>query len=334
MEQEASVRQIGAVLKKIEDQGLQPHLSRGEQFTQIGCLDSPDENGLAEALGGLDGVARSFVSKGPYKLASREFHPESSVVRVGGLPIGGKKLALIAGPCAVESHEQLAQVASLLKEMNVPFMRGGAFKPRTSPYSFQGMGKEGLELLAEARARYGVRIVTECIAPGDVALVAEYADMIQVGARNMQNFALLQELGMARIPVLLKRGMMSSLNEFLLSAEYILSNGNNQVMLCERGIRTFETMTRNTLDIAAVPILKRLSHLPVIVDPSHAAGDRGLVPALAMAGVAAGADGLIVEVHPVPEKSVSDADQAMSFEGFQQMVVSLREVARAVGREF
>ena len=184
-----------------------------------------------------------------------------------------------------------------------------------------------LELLAEARARFGVRIVTECIAPGDVALVAEYADMIQVGARNMQNFALLQELGMARIPVLLKRGMMSSLNEFLLSAEYILSNGNNQVMLCERGIRTFETMTRNTLDIAAVPILKRLSHLPVIVDPSHAAGDRGLVPALAMAGVAAGADGLIVEVHPQPEKSVSDADQAMSFEGFQQMVVSLREVA-------
>ncbi len=334
MEENASVKQIGAVLKRIEQKGLQPHLSRGERYTQIGCLVEPVDEELQAGLATLEGVSQAYVSSGPYKLASRDFQPESSVVRVGGIPIGGKKIALIGGPCAVESHQQLSEVAELLKETGVPFMRGGAFKPRTSPYSFQGLGKEGLELLREARNRYGVRIVTECIAPGDVALVADYADMIQVGARNMQNFALLQELGLARIPVLLKRGMMSSLKEFLLSAEYILSNGNNQVMLCERGIRTFETMTRNTLDIAAVPVLKRLSHLPVIVDPSHAAGDRELVPALAYAGLAAGADGLIVETHPQPEKSVSDADQALSFQAFRALVEQLKVLAPALGREF
>ncbi|MBI3927765.1 MAG: 3-deoxy-7-phosphoheptulonate synthase [Armatimonadetes bacterium] len=333
METKASVRQIGGVLKEIEREGLTPHLSRGDALTQIGCWGSSDEKGLLQRLLDFDGVARAFIASGPYKLAGREFHPEDSVVRVGGLPIGGRKLAVIAGPCAVESHEQLMAVASVLGELGVPFMRGGAYKPRTSPYSYQGMGEQGLELLREVRNRCGVRIVTECLKPGDVELICEYADMAQVGARNMQNFALLQELGKARIPVLLKRGMMNSLEEMLLSAEYILSNGNSQVLLCERGIRTFETTTRNTLDISAVPVLKRLSHLPVVVDPSHAAGDRELVPALALAGIAAGADALIIEIHPNPEEAVSDGPQSLTLDGFRRLYPQLREVARAVGRE-
>lgn len=333
MEESASVKQIGAVLKEIEQQGLTPHLSRGQERTQIGCMDAEDK-GLAQHLGDFEGVLQSYMSSSPFKLASREFHPENSVFRVGGVPIGGQRLALIAGPCAVESHEQLSAVSEVLKELQVPFLRGGAYKPRTSPYSFQGLGAEGLELLSEAKARFGLKVVTECIRPADVELVAQHADMIQVGARNMQNFALLQELGHARIPVLLKRGMMSSLKEFMLSAEYILSNGNTQVMLCERGIRTFETMTRNTLDIAAVPVLKRLSHLPVIVDPSHAAGDRDLVPALALAGIAAGADGLIVEMHPDPNRAVSDGEQSLTFEGFREMHASLAKMAPAVDRSF
>lgn len=333
MEPQASVRVIGGVLKEIEGEGLTPHLSRGESHTRIACWGVDDEQSLLVRLGDFEGVERAFLASGPYKLASREFHPENSVVRIGGIPVGGKAIAVIAGPCAVESHEQLMQVAAVLQELEVPFLRGGAYKPRTSPYSYQGMGEQGLELLQEVKNRCGVRIVTECLKPGDVERVAQSADMIQVGARNMQNFALLQELGKARIPVLLKRGMMNSLEEMLLSAEYILSNGNSQVLLCERGIRTFETMTRNTLDISAVPVLKRLAHLPVIVDPSHAAGDRELVPALALAGVAAGADGLLIEIHPNPDKAVSDGAQSLTLDGFRQLYPQLRAVARAVGRD-
>ena len=332
MEKSASVKDIGAVLRHIEERGLKPYLSRGDEQTQVGCLGAPEEDELREELAGLDGVSSAFVSKSPFKLASREFRPESSSFKVGPAAVCEKQLTVIAGPCAVESADQLAQVGELLKELGVPMIRGGAFKPRTSPYDFQGLGEEGLQLLAQARARYGLRVVTECLKPSDVELVAQYSDVIQIGARNMQNFALLQEVGRARIPVLLKRGMMSSLKEFLLSAEYILSQGNEQVALCERGIRTFETMTRNTLDIAAVPVLKRLTHLPVIIDPSHAAGDRELVPALSLAAVAAGADGLIIEVHPKPEEAVSDGPQSMTLPGFRKLYETLKPVAESVGR--
>lgn len=332
MEKSASVKDIGAVLRRIEERGLKPYLSRGDEQTQVGCLGAPREDELKDELATLPGVSVAFVSRSPFKLASREFRPESSSFRIGNTVVGGDRLTIMAGPCAVESAEQLGEVGALLKRLGVPIIRGGAFKPRTSPYDFQGLGREGLKLLAQARARFGLKVVTECLKPSDVGLVAEFADMIQIGARNMQNFALLQEVGRARIPVLLKRGMMSSLKEFLLSAEYILSQGNEQVALCERGIRTFETMTRNTLDIAAVPVLKRLSHLPVIIDPSHAAGDRELVPALCLAAIAAGADGLIVEVHPKPEEAVSDGPQSLTLEGFEKMFATLGPVAQSVSR--
>lgn len=332
MEKSATVKDIGAVLRRIEERGLKPYLSRGDEQTQVGCLGAPREDELKDELATLPGVSVAFISRSPFKLASREFRPESSTFRIGNTVVGGEKLTIMAGPCAVESAEQLGQVGELLKRLGVPIIRGGAFKPRTSPYDFQGLGREGLKLLAQARARFGLRVVTECLKPSDVEVVAEFADMIQIGARNMQNFALLQEVGRARVPVLLKRGMMSSLKEFLLSAEYILSQGNEQVALCERGIRTFETMTRNTLDIAAVPVLKRLSHLPVIVDPSHAAGDRELVPALCLAAVAAGADGLIVEIHPKPEEAVSDGPQSLTLEGFEKLFATLGPVAQSVSR--
>lgn len=333
MEKSASVKEIGAVLRHIEEQGLKPYLSRGDEETQVGCLGASDEEGLRADLATLSGVSSAFISRSPFKLASREFRPEASTFKVGPAVVGGKRLAIMAGPCAVESLEQLTQVGECLKGLGVPMIRGGAFKPRTSPYDFQGLGEEGLQLLAQARARFGLRVVTECLKPSDVELVARYSDVIQIGARNMQNFALLQEVGKARIPVLLKRGMMSSVKEFLLSAEYILAQGNEQVALCERGIRTFETMTRNTLDIAAVPVLKRLTHLPIIVDPSHAAGDRELVPALSLAAVAAGADGLIIEIHPRPDEAVSDGPQSLTLEGFEKLYRALGPVAESVGRE-
>lgn len=334
MEKDAPVRQIGAVLKEIEGLGLQPHLSRGEHQTVIGCMLSGESEPVKSRLGTMEGVERVFPASRPYRLASREFRPEDSLFHISGVPVGSSRLAMMAGPCAVESHAQLMAVAEVLTASKVPFLRGGAYKPRSSPYSFQGLGPKGLELLAEVKSRTGLRIVTECLTTGDVELVARYADVIQVGARNMQNFALLQELGRCRVPVLLKRGMMNSLEELLMSAEYILSKGNSQVMLCERGIRTFEQATRNTLDISAVPVLKRLTHLPVIVDPSHAAGDRALVPSLALAAIAAGADGLIVETHPDPDRSVSDAAQALSLEAFAELMQRSEEVARAVGRSF
>ena len=334
MKDGASVKHIGAVLREIEAVGLTPFLSRGDKVTQIGCMDSKNHEGLEERLTRMEAVERTFSSSRPFRLASREFHPENSVVHVSGVPVGGPELVMMAGPCAVESHAQLHHVAKVLVEEGVPMIRGGAFKPRSSPYSFQGLGEQGLELLHEVRTRTGVKVVTECLKPQDVELVARYADLIQVGARNMQNFALLQELGRCRVPTLLKRGMMNSLEEFLMSAEYILANGNQQVILCERGIRTFETMTRNTLDISAVPVLRRLTHLPIIIDPSHAAGDRELVPALAMAGIAAGADGLIVEIHPEPDKAWSDGPQCLTMGGFSQLMAQLRVLATAMGRSF
>ena len=253
-------------------------------------------------------------------------------MKVEDVVIGGRELVIIAGPCSVESRDQILEVASAVRDAGARLLRGGAFKPRSSPYSFQGLGKEGLELLAEARARTGLRVVTEVVAPEDVDLVAEYADMLQIGARNMHNYRLLSAVGMQPRPVLLKRGMMSTVEEMLLAAEYVVAGGNPRVVLCERGIRTFETSSRNTLDLCAVPILKERTHLPVIVDPSHAAGRREWVPALARAAVAAGADGLIVEVHPEPQKAASDGRQSMTPAAFRDLMVDLRSIASAVGR--
>jgi 3-deoxy-7-phosphoheptulonate synthase len=270
----------------------------------------------------------------PFKLASRDFHPMDSVFPINGVSIGGKGIIVMAGPCAVESREQLMETAEMVKGAGAQVLRGGAFKPRTSPYSFQGLGEAGLRILAEAKRSTGMPIVTEVMAPEQVPLVATYADILQVGARNMQNYALLHAVGEAQRPVLLKRGMMSTIEELLMSAEYILSHGNQRVILCERGIRTFETYTRNTLDISAVPLLKQLSHLPVVVDPSHGTGHWNLVAPVARAAIAAGADGLIVEVHPRPEEAMSDGAQSLKPDRFADLLESLRVIAPAVDRTF
>jgi 3-deoxy-7-phosphoheptulonate synthase len=327
----ASVKEIGAVIGRIEDLGGRAHISRGEENTVIGVM--PDRGqAMIEQLETLPGVERVYALKTPYKLASREFHASPSIINVGSVPIGGPEFIVMAGPCAVESLEQTMETAQAVKRAGARLLRGGAFKPRSSPYSFQGLGEKGLEILSVASKATGLRVVTEVMSTQDIPLVAQYADVLQVGARNMQNFDLLKELGKARKPVLLKRGLMSSLEEFLMSAEYILSNGNSQVILCERGIRTFERMTRNTLDISAVPVLKKLTHLPVIVDPSHAAGEWDLVPSLARAGLAAGADGLIIEVHPRPCEALSDGPQALKPATFEKLMNELRAIGTALGR--
>ena len=280
----------------------------------------------------MSGVERTVPILRPFKLAGREFHPPDSVVSINGVKVGGKALIVMAGPCAVESRAQLMETADVVKDAGAHMLRGGAFKPRTSPYSFQGMGEAGLRLLAEARAATHLPIVTEVMAPEQVPLVSTYADVLQIGARNMQNYALLHAVGESQRPVLLKRGMMSTIEEWLMSAEYILSHGNNKVMLCERGIRTFEKYTRNTLDISAVPLLKHLSHLPVIVDPSHGTGKWELVAPVARAAIAAGADGLIIEVHPRPEEALSDGGQSLKPQRFAALMASLKPIAEAVGR--
>ncbi|MGH2900144.1 MAG: 3-deoxy-7-phosphoheptulonate synthase, partial [Solirubrobacteraceae bacterium] len=267
-----------------------------------------------------------------FKLASREVRPEGSRIKVGGVEVGGKRIAVIAGPCAIESEEQVEAAADAVKAAGAHMLRGGAFKPRTSPYSFQGMEDEGLRLLEHAGRRVGLPVVTEIMDPHDIELVVEHSDMLQVGARNMQNFALLAELGRVRRPVLLKRGLAATIKELLMAAEYIMANGNHDVVVCERGIRTYETATRNTLDIAAIPVIKRESHLPVIVDPSHAGGDASLVAPLAFAAIAAGADGLIVEVHPNPECALSDGDQSLAPPAFATMMQQLAAFVAATGR--
>lgn len=284
----------------------------------------------------MDEVEKVERMSQSFKLASRDFRPEGTVVSFNGTcigsQVGGRKLVVMAGPCAVESRQQMREAAQAVRETGVQVLRGGAFKPRTSPYSFQGLGREGLEILAEMRAEFGLGIVTEVIAPDDVDMVAEHADILQIGARNMQNYALLHAVGEAQRPVLLKRSMMSTLEELLMAAEYILSHGNDRVILCERGIRTFEKYTRNTLDISAVPLLKQLTHLPVIVDPSHGTGRRELVEPVSLAAVAAGADGLLIEVHPHPEEALSDGAQSLDPLHFASLMKALRPVAEAVGR--
>ncbi|MBI5368727.1 MAG: 3-deoxy-7-phosphoheptulonate synthase [Planctomycetes bacterium] len=328
----ATAKEIGQVITSITEQGFKPHMSRGEERTVIGVIgsDRKVDPGRFEVLAGVEKVIPILK---PFKLASREFHPEDTIVNVGSVAIGGRESIVMAGPCAVENRDQLVESAEAVRKGGARILRGGAYKPRTSPYAFQGLGKKGLELLKEAREITGMPIVTECLATSDLPAVAEYADLVQIGARNMQNFNLLEEVGKISKPVLLKRGLMSTLEELLMSAEYILSKGNMNVILCERGIRTFEKFTRNTLDISAVGVLKRLTHLPVIVDPSHACGERYLVASLARAAIAAGADGLIIEVHPHPEKALCDGPQAMLPPDFWKMMDECRAIAKAIGRE-
>ena len=327
----ASGAQMANVIARIERLGCQVHTSEGEERTIIGIIGNvrPLDREQIERMSGVD---RTVPILRPFKLASRDFHPHDTVVTLNGVSIGGERLVVMAGPCAVESREQLLASAHAVKEGGASVLRGGAFKPRTSPYSFQGMGEQGLRLLAEAREATGLLIVTEVMEPSLVPLVSSYADILQIGARNVQNYALLHAVGEAQKPVLLKRGMMSTVEEVLMAAEYILSHGNGRVILCERGIRTFETYTRNTLDINAVPLLKQLSHLPVIADPSHGTGKWELVEPVSRAVVAAGADGLMIEVHPRPDEALSDGAQSLKPARFGALMQGLRPVAQAVGR--
>ncbi len=332
MKQGATTAQVANVTARIEEMGCQAHLSQGEERTIIGIIGNgrPIDR---EKLEQMDGVERTVPILKPFKRASREFHPQDTLVSVNGSIIGGNKLVVMAGPCAVESREQMLEAARVVKEAGGTILRGGAFKPRTSPYSFQGLGVEGLRILGQIRAEVGLPVVTEVMDPELVPLVSTYAGVLQIGARNMQNFALLHAVGEAQRPVLLKRGMMSTIEELLMAAEYILSHGNDRIILCERGIRTFETYTRNTIDISAVPVLKQLTHLPVIVDPSHGTGRRELVEPVSRAAIAAGADGLMIEVHPHPEKALSDGAQSLKPEQFSALMQNLRPIAAAVGRK-
>lgn len=325
---------IARIVDHVERCGLRVHVSRGEARTVIGCIGDHDKL-VAANLTRFEGVEDVLKVGKPYKLASRAFAGGPTRVALGdvhGTVVGARELVVIAGPCSVEGRDMLHDTAHAVQAAGARALRGGAFKPRSSPYAFQGLGAEALALLAEVRRDTGLPVVTEVLDPRQVELVAEHADVLQVGARNMQNFALLTELGRVQRPILLKRGLSATITELLMAAEYILAQGNSQVMLCERGIRTFETATRNTLDVSAIPVLKRESHLPVLVDPSHAAGQADLVASLAMAAIAAGADGLLVEVHPDPTCAQSDGEQSLTFDAFTQLMQQARVVAGAVGR--
>jgi 3-deoxy-7-phosphoheptulonate synthase len=330
---DATEQQINHIIDKVTKLGLKPMVSKGTERTIIGVI-GPEDIIQAQPLEVYPGVEKVLPILKPYKLVSRDFKPENSVIDLGnGIKIGGEKIVVMAGPCSVENRDLLIDIARKVKKAGATVLRGGAFKPRTSPYSFQGLGEEGLKYLAEAKNQTGLLIVTELMDIRDVDLVARYADIIQIGARNMQNFNLLKEVGRIKKPVLLKRGIASTIKELLMSAEYVMSEGNFNVILCERGIRTFEDFTRFTLDINAVPAIKSQSHLPVIVDPSHGTGKWGLVPAVSKAGIAAGADGLIIEVHPSPEDALSDGAQSLLPENFEKMMQELRRVAEAVDRK-
>jgi len=331
MKQGATRAQIVNVTARIEQLGCRVHISEGEERTVIGVIGNgrPLDRELIEQM---DGVERTEPILRPFKLASRDFHPQDTLVPVNGVTIGGKQVVVMAGPCSVESRDQLLETAQAAKEAGAHVLRGGVFKPRTSPYSFQGLREKGLRLLAEVRQETGLPVVTEVMDPQQVPIVTTYADILQIGARNMQNYTLLHAVGEAQRPVLLKRGMMSTIEELLMAAEYILTHGNDRVILCERGIRTFERYTRNTLDISAVPLLKQASHLPVIVDPSHGTGKWELVEPMSRAAVAAGADGLLIEVHPHPKQAFSDGAQSLKPARFAALMRSLRPVAEAVGR--
>lgn len=330
---DATEEQINHIVEKLKGFGLQIHMSKGEERTIIGAIG--DERVLAnQPLEIFPGVEKVMPILQPFKLVSREFKKEDTIIEFeNGVKIGGKKIHVMAGPCAIESKELLIQIAEDVKTAGASFIRGGAFKPRTSPYTFQGLGEEGLKYLSEAKKKTGLLVITEVMDPRDIELILPYTDIIQIGTRNMQNFRLLTEVGGYDKPVLLKRGLSATIKEFLMSAEYIMAKGNTKVMLCERGIRTFETYTRNTLDLSAIPVIKKLSHLPVIVDPSHGVGKWDLVAPMAKAAVAAGADGLIIEVHPNPEEAFSDGEQSLKPKAFKELMKELKVIAKAVGRE-
>lgn len=331
MKNQTATRDISAVISRIENLGYRVHLSEGEERSIIGIIGNgrPIERDQIARMKGVEKVVR--VTK-PYKLAGRDFHPQDTTFTVGGVPIGKSGLTIMAGPCSVESRSQILEIAHAVKEAGAHILRGGAYKPRSSPYSFQGLGAKGLEYLAEAKAQTGLPIITEVMSPEMVSAVAEVADILQIGARNMQNYALLNAIGRQQHPVMLKRSPSGTIKEWLLAAEYILSHGNTRVMLCERGISTFETETRNTFDINAIPLLKQLTHLPIIADPSHGTGRWDIVKSVALGAVAAGADGVIVEVHPRPDEALSDGAQSLKPKRFVELVEQMKGVAAAIGR--
>lgn len=332
MNRGASREQINEVVARVKGLGLQAHLSEGEERTIIGVVGSPLPPTLDETLEVFNGVERVVRITKKFKLSGWDFHPQKTIIRIRDVVIGGDALTVIAGPCSVESEEQTISTAKAVKAAGATVLRGGAYKPRTSPYEFRGLGKRGLEILAQARDETGLAIITEVMTPADIDIVGHYTDIFQIGARNCQNYLLLEEVGKAGKPVMLKRGLSMLLEEWLLAAEYVMAQGNPDVILCERGIRTFETSTRNTLDVSAVPVIQSLSHLPVFVDPSHAAGKRPFIAALSLAGVAAGADGLMIEVHPSPDHALSDGAQSLTFDEFAELTPRIAAVADAVGR--
>jgi 3-deoxy-7-phosphoheptulonate synthase len=332
MRKGATTQEVDAVVERAKSMGLEVQLNLGTDRTVVALLGSNTgqlPTDMFAVLPGVENVARIMK---PYKLASREFKGEGSVVSVDGIEVGGKRVVVMAGPCAVESEEQLAGAVKAIKQAGACMLRGGAYKPRTSPFSFQGLEKAGLELLARVREESGIPVITEVIDPHDVSMVSKYADILQVGARNMQNFALLTKIGKSKCPVILKRGLSATVTEWLTAADYLLAEGNSQVILCERGIRTFEDTARFSLDMCSIPVIKRSSHLPLIVDPSHAAGHYSLVPALARAAIAAGADGLLIEVHPNPKEAFVDGLQSLTPSDFTRLMKELKAIAKSVGR--
>ena len=331
MEPGASEAQYETVVARLDGYGFGVHRLTGVQQTVFGALGvKPDFD--VRHIRVLDGVKDVFRVTDPYKFASRTWHPDDTVVDVDGVPVGGPEVIVFAGPCSVESEDQIEASAAAVARAGARILRGGAYKPRSSPYAFQGLGEDGLRMMREAADRHGLKVVTEVMAQDQIDIVAKYAHVFQIGARNMQNFSLLRDIGSVGLPVFLKRGLSATIEEWLMSAEYVLAEGNPNVILCERGIRTFETATRNTLDLSAVPVVRKKSHLPIVVDPSHGVGIRDMVAPMALAGVAAGADGLMIETHPDPPSALSDGPQSLTFDGFEAMMVQVRRVAQAVGR--
>ena len=333
MSSNAKKNEIRNVIKKIENLGYETKFFKGVKKSVIHIIGASDKDKIIKEIEQLAGVEKLIPILNPFKLVSREFKKSDTIVNVDGIKMGGENITVIAGPCAVESEDSLFKIADAVKEEGANILRGGAFKPRTSPYSFQGLGKKGLEFLAKARERTGLKIVTEVVSVEDVPVVAQYTDIFQIGARNMQNYSLLKTVGRFNKPVLLKRGISATIEEFLMAAEYIVSEGNHNVILCERGIRTYEKYTRNTLDISAVPVIQFLSHLPIIVDPSHAAGDWRFVRALAKAAIAVGSNGIMVEVHDTPEKALSDGKQSLNLDNYKKLMREIKAIAKAIGRK-
>jgi len=331
MDARSDEKNLNRITEKLENMGFELQISKGKERIVVGIIGDTRKL-ISFPFHSYPGVIDVLKVLKPYKLASREFKELSTIIKINDVSIGGKEITLMAGPCAVENEEQIFDIAHRISNAGVKILRGGAFKPRTSPYSFQGLGEQGLKIMSEAARKYELLIVTEVMSIEQIEMVSNYADILQIGARNMQNFTLLKELGKIKKPVMLKRGLSSTIEELLLSAEYILSGGNKKVILCERGIRTFETYTRNTLDLSAIPAIKELSHLPIIVDPSHSTGRKELVQPMSKAAVAAGADGLVIEVHPNPEEALSDGAQSLDLDCFENLVSELGTVAQAVGR--